>query len=1804
MSVLSNFLLDSVHQKHVDKQFYVIENEMVISLSAKQEVGDRALRTARKLLDMAQTSSFPEEHKRLLVSCAYDYLRSMERYQAIQNEDAYRELLVDALLLVLKRSPNEKTREGIKEAIESNSDWYQFIINNRVHYQVHRQPFNFSPDNESVEDQICVAGSWSNFNELEKRKTANGFDFYKNENLLFSTDEKFVLKGSFWAGKQGILEGSPSETKEFEQFFKREPSGKYWLTLSCVVKDVMNIDFGKSHAYMGLEDAEGNFIYAGQYGMEREMTFFDYLTPFGRKPVGIETPDRYSTLPLAGCRLNEAKIELTSIQYKNLIDSIKQDKEQRIEGSLIKGNCTSYVKQKLDLIGIKAKTEMTAQEYLGRQVLRVLPKSWQKHTITFFKDRVPDFIKKVMCFNPIVYLPTLAVVCAARAFSGTKSDISLLSMLVKPWSLKIDHPVIFFEWLDECRGNEEDYKVFLAKKNDFSPIGEHIEQTTLGLGFKKADEGKVKLISRKHITQYQPKPLFLMAMEAIGQAIAHKLANWWSEEKRIDQNTLLVYLHAMKNQRFLTPFEFQNLKEVMDSETDFKREISSIISRLYDTKKIDRRSYNALKDLLKLDKIQDVLSYIVAFSLLNHLKPGERNSPFLQELMTPQVQFELDNMIKEFNETFSFSTNSIEKIQNFCSRVICCEWADEIDSVDTREEIRRLIISFDEKGFTLYVRKYFSDKATDKATTSLEKKILMEMSESIYPPDAGNVFVHFSHMIQTQKRLRELERDLAQLSKVIDENKHLVNEDTISDLKNLHQNIGVSLSNDAAYTGSATFYCAELGRLRKQWENIENIISTIQPAQGRLIPTPYDKDSWPDAGFREIKPLAVGIEQAKPLNEMSKKKVFFSYCSWGNGHRSLTDAVQKYISKDYRVVTCDVPDEVLIDRDPLFNLLGKGHSITTLYNTLVAGNYWDVIGILKKMGSSPTPDEELEIQKDLIRRKLLQELPDVIVSTYQKHDKLYLELAQELGIPFVTTVADMVTEVAAWETPPEYPHMRMLVPFDLPLLYEKLGGTMRREQVTPIGYPVRPEFLAPMDRNELRNKHGVAEDETVILCMNGGVGSNTPWPKLIANTPSEALGKCRLIVVAGKNTSFKEEVERLVATNPQLTIDVKGFVNAQEMAEITEIADVTVSKPGGGTVAESIYKKKFLLLDMRHSAQLPWEGWTGDVLKEYKLGMEISSEKEFIKCLQEAIERKEVPHVECFHGPIAKQTEQNFANAIQKMIQNAESDAGLQQHREKAFKDNLQFLPMREERGELGSPFEKQLAVLLEFNERINPKNILPSLKVAAWNGPYLRFDMKVNKFIPSDKFYFKDLQYAVKVAKKQILNSEGIDSRDLENILKMAIRAKKENRGNFSEIMTDLAFIDRYRVSQNCASAGYPSSIDGLKALYLSPVAKQQLDKWIHLQTSQARKKGQNAFMLDESDAIDCFVHAPADYDFVQNLHLHRKASAYNHSFTYNRDTHSLGILMQGQEVFVKNIREQFRYVNNRVIEMATGREWTYTFDQGLVPIENDEQHPYLWKNDIPLFKKKLNRKNKDYRLEVISAIGKESHGWVRLKDTEGNIYSMGRVWNPDYQLEQVRRCSTIPGVILAGGDLHEFLGKEDTWKTTKIVLNKDDFDKLKQRVIHIQKNDGSYNLINHNCVTFVSELLKSIGINHPTNETATLIFTPLPPTVKKFFIRHNEARTVMRVVGYPLTLVKNLFFCLFGMWKKRDVVSGSSAGFSGVWDFITDSKSLIDHFQALRYVQEIMEEDHANEDGKIYWNAYSGAVSTQLAVASAFSS
>lgn len=334
------------------------------------------------------------------------------------------------------------------------------------------------------------------------------------------------------------------------------------------------------------------------------------------------------------------------------------------------------------------------------------------------------------------------------------------------------------------------------------------------------------------------------------------------------------------------------------------------------------------------------------------------------------------------------------------------------------------------------------------------------------------------------------------------------------------------------------------------------------------------------------------------------KKIFVLYGPGGNGHRSAAKMIKETFKRqypDYEVIVEDVVD--------IANLILKV-SLNTYDQLLKADPKYVKYGyhLLNAMDTDKVLTPLFPRTINLLANKIKEIQPDMIVSVYSGINWFIVEAMKQLGIhgkvPFTIVCTDLTDNfLKSWVNP----EADLLIGFLDITKKQLLEYGMPPEKIKVLGGPpVNPIFSDnSMTKAEARRKFTLDEDVFTVLIMSGGIGLKTIYT--FAKQLVYSSLPVQLIVCCGKNDKLRKKVDKL-AKYSRKNVRVFGFTD--QVHNLMDAADVIVTKPGPGVIAESIVKELPIVLD-NLSEIMPQEAGNVDYVLDNGVGKKVGELSKF-----------------------------------------------------------------------------------------------------------------------------------------------------------------------------------------------------------------------------------------------------------------------------------------------------------------------------------------------------------------------------------------------------------------------------------------------------------------------------------------------------------------------------------------------------------------------------------------------------------------
>ena len=123
------------------------------------------------------------------------------------------------------------------------------------------------------------------------------------------------------------------------------------------------------------------------------------------------------------------------------------------------------------------------------------------------------------------------------------------------------------------------------------------------------------------------------------------------------------------------------------------------------------------------------------------------------------------------------------------------------------------------------------------------------------------------------------------------------------------------------------------------------------------------------------------------------------------------------------------------------------------------------------------------------------------------------------------------------------------------------------DKICVSGIPIDPRFKSPIEKPMVLKKYGLRSDLPIILLMGGSQGIG-PLKEVYASL-NHMQQQIQIIVVSGINKKIFRWFKRREKSSKQKLLSIPY---AENVAELMEISDILISKPGGITLSEALVK--------------------------------------------------------------------------------------------------------------------------------------------------------------------------------------------------------------------------------------------------------------------------------------------------------------------------------------------------------------------------------------------------------------------------------------------------------------------------------------------------------------------------------------------------------------------------------------------------------------------------------------------------------
>ena len=306
-----------------------------------------------------------------------------------------------------------------------------------------------------------------------------------------------------------------------------------------------------------------------------------------------------------------------------------------------------------------------------------------------------------------------------------------------------------------------------------------------------------------------------------------------------------------------------------------------------------------------------------------------------------------------------------------------------------------------------------------------------------------------------------------------------------------------------------------------------------------------------------------------------KKRIVIFSSSGGGGHTSVSKGLTEYLGNTYEIIVLNALQTVLSPVDMLRTITFGKVSGEDIYNLCLRCGWSNAAGKYQSLGTS-----YMKMRHESLVALLLdfykREKPDLIISVVPMMNAAFHEACQRANIPLlvITNDLDSSTYIQAMK-PPYSKQFKYCIPFDDPDIWKKLeAAKLPKEQVVVSGFPLRPEFFAPKDKEKLKNKFKVPPGKPVVMVFMGGAGSQSSYRYV--RCLARINKPMHIIVCLGRNERLKRNISKIMLPKG-VTTSLIGYTD--KIAQLMAISDILITKPGPNSVCEGLQSSVPMILD-------------------------------------------------------------------------------------------------------------------------------------------------------------------------------------------------------------------------------------------------------------------------------------------------------------------------------------------------------------------------------------------------------------------------------------------------------------------------------------------------------------------------------------------------------------------------------------------------------------------------------------------------
>lgn len=310
---------------------------------------------------------------------------------------------------------------------------------------------------------------------------------------------------------------------------------------------------------------------------------------------------------------------------------------------------------------------------------------------------------------------------------------------------------------------------------------------------------------------------------------------------------------------------------------------------------------------------------------------------------------------------------------------------------------------------------------------------------------------------------------------------------------------------------------------------------------------------------------------ADPPARLAGGTVLITYLSAGNGHRIAAQAIEAEFKSRFPDLDVRTPLDLADLSRPgkwqaaLFYKVVDWHLYSNIYNLA------DRVRAPERLG--PMRQEFIQLASRKFRALLEKSRPDVVINCHPHGTELLAGLEGDLS--WSVGNYQVVTDC--------YGHSFYVLPAvdgtfvpNPAVAAQLVAKGLPPQAVFVSGIPIHPVFSELSDPGLMRDSLGIARNARVVLAQGNLLDDTGDYLALLerldADFPPGSPGlDIEVVVACGKNDALRADLETLSrAFSGRVRLRPLGLLTSPQMRDVMAAADLSLTKPGGLTTAESL----------------------------------------------------------------------------------------------------------------------------------------------------------------------------------------------------------------------------------------------------------------------------------------------------------------------------------------------------------------------------------------------------------------------------------------------------------------------------------------------------------------------------------------------------------------------------------------------------------------------------------------------------------